>query len=141
MQGDVSKPEDVAKLFDATKEAFGRVDVAVNSAGVMLLSPIAQAKLDEFDRTIAINLHGAFLMMAKAAEALSNGGRFIAVSSSVIAKNFPGYGAYIASKAGVEGEGVRPYTMVLVEEVADGGWGRVDETLTLAKMGLPPKGK
>jgi len=59
VQGDVSKPEDVAKLFDAAKEAFGRVDVAVNSAGVMLLSPIAQAKLDEFDRTIAINLRGA----------------------------------------------------------------------------------
>ncbi|KQV50085.1 4-oxalocrotonate tautomerase family protein [Massilia sp. Root335] len=34
------------------------------------------------------------------------------------------------------GEQVRPYTMVLVEEVADGGWGRADETLTLAKMGL-----
>ena len=32
------------------------------------------------------------------------------------------------------GEGVRPYTMVLVDEVADGGWGRADETLTLAKM-------
>jgi 4-oxalocrotonate tautomerase len=35
------------------------------------------------------------------------------------------------------GEAVRPYTMVLVEEVADGGWGRADETLTLAKLGLP----
>ena len=32
------------------------------------------------------------------------------------------------------GEGVRPYTMVLIDEVADGGWGRADETLTLAKM-------
>ena len=32
------------------------------------------------------------------------------------------------------GEGVRPYTMVLVDEVIDGGWGRADETLTLAKM-------
>ena len=32
------------------------------------------------------------------------------------------------------GEDVRPYTMVLVDEVADGGWGRADETLTLAKM-------
>lgn len=32
------------------------------------------------------------------------------------------------------GEGVRPYTMVLVDEVADGGWGRADETLTIAKM-------
>jgi 4-oxalocrotonate tautomerase len=38
--------------------------------------------------------------------------------------------------AGYFGEGARPYTMVLVEEVADGGWGRADETLTLAKMGL-----
>lgn len=37
------------------------------------------------------------------------------------------------------GEEVRPYTMVLVEEVVDGGWGRADETLTLEKMGLPPK--
>jgi 4-oxalocrotonate tautomerase len=38
------------------------------------------------------------------------------------------------------GEGVRPFTMVLVEEVADGGWGRADETLTLAKLGLPAPG-
>jgi len=34
------------------------------------------------------------------------------------------------------GEQARPYSMVLVEEVADGGWGRADETLTLARMGL-----
>ncbi len=39
------------------------------------------------------------------------------------------------------GEKVRPFTMVLVEEVVDGGWGRADETLTLEKMGLPTKGK
>ncbi len=32
------------------------------------------------------------------------------------------------------GEDVRPYTMVLIDEVVDGGWGRADETLTLAKM-------
>ena len=36
------------------------------------------------------------------------------------------------------GESVRPFTMVLVEEVADGGWGRADETLTMAKMGIAP---
>ena len=34
------------------------------------------------------------------------------------------------------GEGVRPYAMVLVDEVVDGGWGRADETLTLEKMGI-----
>ncbi len=39
------------------------------------------------------------------------------------------------------GEGVRPYTMVLVDEVIDGGWGRADETLTLAKMQQAKQGK
>jgi 4-oxalocrotonate tautomerase len=37
------------------------------------------------------------------------------------------------------GEGVRPFVMVLVDEVVDGGWGRADETVTLAKMGLGPR--
>jgi 4-oxalocrotonate tautomerase len=39
------------------------------------------------------------------------------------------------------GEKARPFSMVLVEEVADGGWGRADETLTMAKMGMLPKAK
>ena len=38
--------------------------------------------------------------------------------------------------AGYFGEGVRPYSMVLIDEVVDGGWGRADETLTLEKLGL-----
>lgn len=36
------------------------------------------------------------------------------------------------------GEGVRPFSMVLVDEVVDGGWGRADETLTMEKMGIKP---
>jgi len=52
---------------------------------------------------IAVNLRGTFLVLAQAAERVSAGGRIIALSSSVIAKAFPTYGAYIASKAGVEG--------------------------------------
>ena len=42
---------------------------------------------------------------------------------------------------GYFGEGVRPYTMVLVDEVVDGGWGRADETLTIAKMQAMQKQK
>jgi 4-oxalocrotonate tautomerase len=38
--------------------------------------------------------------------------------------------------AGYFGESVRPYSMVLIDEVVDGGWGRADETLTLEKLGL-----
>jgi 3-oxoacyl-[acyl-carrier protein] reductase len=100
---DVAKADDVARLFATTRETFGRVDVVVNSAGIMPLGPIAAGDAETFDRVIATNLRGTFLMFSAAANALGSGGRIIAISSSVLAKSFPNYGAYIASKSGVEG--------------------------------------
>ena len=64
---------------------------------------ITPAGLAEFDKIISTNLRGAFMVLANAAESLQDGGRIIALSTSVIAKSFPAYGPYIASKAGVEG--------------------------------------
>lgn len=101
--GDVANEGDVAALYASAREAFGRVDVVVNSAGIMPLSPLAQLAAADFDRIVAVNLRGTFLMIKEAAEYLGEGGRFIALSTSIIAKSAPGYGAYIASKAGVEG--------------------------------------
>lgn len=103
IQGDVGNPDDVAALFAGATEAFGRIDVAVNSAGIMHMTPINASSLADFDRMIATNLRGAFLVLAHAAAHVGEGGRIIALSSSVIAKSFPAYGPYIASKAGVEG--------------------------------------
>ncbi|MGY2490662.1 SDR family oxidoreductase [Cupriavidus sp. CP313] len=103
IQGDVSQAADVARLFDAAQQAFGRLDVVVNSAGIMPMAPVAPASLDAFDQTIATNLRGAFLVLGEAAARLGRGGRIIALSTSVIARSFPGYGPYIAAKAGVEG--------------------------------------
>ncbi|OZI31138.1 3-ketoacyl-ACP reductase [Bordetella genomosp. 10] len=103
IQGDVSDPASVQALFDKTQERFGHVDVVVNSAGVMSLSKIADLDLAVFDNAINTNLRGTFIVLAHAARRVGTGGRIITVSTSVIAKSFPGYGAYIASKAGVEG--------------------------------------
>jgi 3-oxoacyl-[acyl-carrier protein] reductase len=103
VQGDVAEAGDVARLFGAAQEAFGRIDVVVNSAGIMPLAAIDPDKVEDFDRTIATNLRGSFLVLGHAARHLKEGGRIVAVSSSVLAKSFPGYGAYIASKAGAEG--------------------------------------
>jgi 3-oxoacyl-[acyl-carrier protein] reductase len=103
VQGDVSKPEDVAQLFATAKEVFGRIDVVVNSAGSMTMTTINTSNVDAFDKLIAINLRGTFLVLAQAAQHVEKGGRIIALSTSVIAKSFPAYGPYIASKAGVEG--------------------------------------
>ncbi|OHV13918.1 SDR family oxidoreductase [Kushneria phosphatilytica] len=103
VQGDIADPAAVEQLFAATQEAFGRLDVVVNNAGIMQMANIATDNVEVLDRTLATNLRGSWLIMARAAEVLREGGRIIAFSSSVLGKSFPGYGAYIASKAGVEG--------------------------------------
>ena len=102
-QADVANTADVERLFKETIETFGGVNVVVNCAGIMPLSPIAGGDLDLFDKVIATNLRGTYVMLGQAARQVSSGGRIIAFSSSVIAKAFPTYGPYIASKAGVEG--------------------------------------
>jgi 3-oxoacyl-[acyl-carrier protein] reductase len=103
VQADVSDAADVERLFGSALGAFGRIDVVVNSAGIMPMGPIAEGSLEAFDRVIATNLRGTFIVMGQAIKHVGKGGRIIAFSSSVIAKSFPGYGPYIASKAGVEG--------------------------------------
>lgn len=103
LQADISKPEDVQNLFAATKKQYGQIDVVVNNAGIMELSPIAKGDLELFDKTIQTNLRGTFLVFSQAAQYIAEGGRIIAFSSSVLLKSFPTYGAYIAAKAGVEG--------------------------------------
>ncbi|HJU34520.1 MAG TPA: SDR family oxidoreductase [Nitrososphaera sp.] len=103
VQADVANAADVERLFKETLDTFGVVNVVVNCAGIMPLSTIAAADVELFDKVIATNLRGTFVVLGQAARKVSSGGRIIALSSSVIAKSFPSYGPYIASKAGVEG--------------------------------------
>ena len=103
VQADMTSPEDVENLFKQTLAAFGGIDVVVHCAGIMPLFPVAGGDVATFDKVIAINLRGTFLVLGQAAQHVSSGGRIIVFSTSVIAKSIPTYGAYIASKAGVEG--------------------------------------
>jgi 3-oxoacyl-[acyl-carrier protein] reductase len=100
VQADVASATDVERLFKEAADACGAVDVVVNCAGIMTLRPIAGADLDVFDKVIATNLRGAFLVMAQAARVLPQGGRIIAFSTSVIAKAFPTYGRFSAPRSG-----------------------------------------
>jgi 3-oxoacyl-[acyl-carrier protein] reductase len=103
VQGDVANAADVERLFKTTIDTYGSVEVVVHCAGIMPLRPIAGSDVEVFDKVINTNLRGSFLVLAQAAQHVGSGGRIIAFSSSVIAKSFPTYGPYIASKAGVEG--------------------------------------
>lgn len=103
IQADVASESDVSRLFTEAKALNNRLDVVVHSAGIMPMVKITPAGLAEFDKVINTNLRGAFMVLAYAAESVNEGGRIIALSTSVIARSFPAYGPYIASKAGVEG--------------------------------------
>ena len=103
VQADVANQTDVERLFEEPMKRFGSIDVVVHNSGIMPLSPIGKSDVELFDKVISTNLRGAFLVLAQAAQHIATGGRIIAFSSSVLAKNVPTYGPYIASKAGVEG--------------------------------------
>lgn len=112
VSADISKAAEVKGLFEKAETTFGEIAVVVNSAGIMTLAPIQAGDIDNFDKVIATNLRGSYLVMSEAANHVIDGGRIITFSSSVLGKSFPGYGAYIASKAGVEG-----LTRVLANEL------------------------
>lgn len=103
VQADISQPDDVQRLFATAEDALGKLSAVVHSAGVMKLVPFAADGIEVFDQVVEVNLRGAFLVLAHAAEHVQSGGRIVALSSSVIAKATPLYGPYIATKAGVEG--------------------------------------
>lgn len=101
--GDVADEQAMAAAFDATEAAFGGIDVVVNTAGVMLLSPVATLDLADLDRTLRTNVRGTFVVSQLAAGRLRPGGAIVNFSTSVTRTRFPAYGAYVASKAAVEG--------------------------------------
>lgn len=110
--GDVGDETDMTALFDQAQERFGGIDVVVNTAGVMLLSPVVELELADLDRMHRVNIRGTFLVSQLAARRLRAGGALINFSSSVTRLQQPGYAAYAASKAAVEA-----LTLVLAREL------------------------
>ncbi|WP_197076461.1 SDR family oxidoreductase [Luteimonas sp. FCS-9] len=102
VQADVADPAAVARLFDAGEQAFGGVDVVVSNAGIMRLAPLRDLADDDFDRMLAVNVKGSFNVLREAARRVRDGGRIVALSSSITQLRSPTYAAYAASKAAQE---------------------------------------
>jgi len=107
VKADVSKVEDVKHLVNAAMDKFGRIDILVNNAGVLLTDDFLDAKEDVWDRTMDINLKGAYLCSKEVTPIMlkQKRGRIINISSNsgLYHPSSMRYVEYVTSKAGMNG--------------------------------------
>ncbi len=106
MAGDVSREEDVRALFQRAMDAYGRVDILVNCAGIVLVRPFVDMDAETWDRVIAVNLRGTFLCCRQAFRVMMTQQSGVIINLSSLSgvrgvEKFPGLSAYNVSKAGV----------------------------------------
>ncbi|WP_273277529.1 SDR family oxidoreductase [Maribacter polysiphoniae] len=102
VKADVSNRQEVTQLFDEAIARYGKVDVLVNNAGIMISKAIKDNTQDDFTRQFEINVRGVFNTLQEAHGKLADNGNIINVSSSTVKLMFPTYALYSASKAAVE---------------------------------------
>jgi NAD(P)-dependent dehydrogenase (short-subunit alcohol dehydrogenase family) len=103
VQADVSSGDDVARLIEVTTEVFGRLDVLVNNASMFENVPLLEITEESWDRVMAVNLKGPFLMSQAAEPLLRIHRRGLIVNMTDLAgiQTWPAYGHHGVSKAGV----------------------------------------
>ncbi|SEL83175.1 SDR family oxidoreductase [Parapedobacter koreensis] len=116
LQADVSNADAVKQLFDNVINHYGRVDVLVNNAGIMITKLIKDTTDEDFTRQFDINVRGVFNTLREAATRLADNGSIINFSTSVNRLMLPTYATYSATKAAVE-----QLTRVFAKEVGSRG--------------------
>jgi 3-oxoacyl-[acyl-carrier protein] reductase len=103
VQADVSKEADVARLFEAAKDAFGTLDILVNNAGIYQYAPIEQLSQESFHQQFNINVLGSLLTIQAALKLFGDkGGNIINISSEAGKTPLPTGSVYSATKAALD---------------------------------------
>jgi NAD(P)-dependent dehydrogenase (short-subunit alcohol dehydrogenase family) len=116
---DITRPDEVQRLADQTRQEFGRIDILVNNAAAGRgrdRVPLVQLEESEWRRVIEVNLNGTFLVTKAVGRALieqGEGGRIVNISSIAGRQGLPSFGAYAVTKAGLI-----LFTQVLAVELA-----------------------
>src|SRR5262249_17589870 len=103
--GDVADEGIVSRVVAAVEQQLGPVDVLVNNAGIFATAPVEKMDALVFDRVLAVNLRGPFLMARAVLPGMTAGrrGHVVNVASTAGRRGFAGGGAYCASKFGLVG--------------------------------------
>ncbi|QIW96745.1 hypothetical protein AMS68_002263 [Peltaster fructicola] len=101
-QGDLAVAATVTEIYAAIVQDFGKLDVMVNTVGMVLKKPLIAVTEAEFDQMFAVNTKAAFLINQGAAKILTDGGRIINIVTSLLGAYTGGYSVYQGAKAPVE---------------------------------------
>ena len=94
----------IREAVSATVKTFGRLDILVNNAGILAIGPLESFSLEDFDRTLNINIRSVFIATQEAARHMTEGGRIINIGSTNAERMpFAGGGPYAMSKSALVG--------------------------------------
>ncbi|OAB35994.1 SDR family NAD(P)-dependent oxidoreductase [Paenibacillus glacialis] len=91
IHADISKVSDITHLFDEIMKHFGRIDILINNAGLMINKPLAEATEEDFDKRFSVNVKGTYFACQQALKHMESKGRIINFSTSVTGQMFPSY--------------------------------------------------
>ena len=104
IKADATDAAALTLAIDSVAERFGRLDILVNSAGVLAVAPLDQFSLEDFDRTVAVNVRSVFVASQAAAKHMKDGGRIINIGSTNAQRMpFAGGAVYAMSKSALTG--------------------------------------
>lgn len=104
LQSDSGDPAAVARAIDAVAREHGRLDILVNNAGVALMGPLEEFSVDDFDRTVAVNVRAVYFGVKAAVAHMGQGGRIVNISSTnALRMPFVGGAVYAMSKSALSG--------------------------------------
>lgn len=101
-QADLTKVENIAKLFEATKQKFGGIDIAINTVGMVLKKPFLETTEAEYDSMFDINSKVAYFFIQEAGKHLNENGKINTIVTSLLAAYTGLYSTYAGAKAPVE---------------------------------------
>ena len=118
VSGDLRDESYIIRIVDETMEAFGRIDVLINNAGVSLAKPVVDCTAEEFDQIMDTNMKAPFLLCKYSIPHMrkSDCGTIINIASVVGHKGYVNQSLYCASKHAITG-----FTKVLAKEVQEDG--------------------
>ena len=102
MQADMRRSAEIKDLFDRSIAKYGKVDIVVNNAGIMITKLLKDFTDEEFTNQVDVNINGAFFVLREAMARLADNGAIINMSTSVNRVSIPTYGPYGATKSAIE---------------------------------------